>query len=74
MRNIGLQSDVSAMQKDEADVKVKQKDYADARDKLSATGLSEAETKIVADIAAIDAQIAKPFKDALGTGSGRLQQ
>ncbi len=65
MRNIGLQSDVSAMQKDEADVKVKQKDYADARDKLSATGLSEGETKIVSEIAAIDEAIAKPFKDAL---------
>ena len=69
MRNIGLQSDVSAMQKDEADVKVKQKEYADARDKLSATGLSEAETKIVSDIAAIDGEIAKPFKDALAQAS-----
>ncbi len=65
MRNIGLQSDVAAMQKQQAVVKAKQKDYADARDKLSALGLSDTENKIMADIAAIDAQIAKPFKNAL---------
>ena len=65
MRNSGLQSDVAAMQKQQAVVKVKQKDYADARDKLAALGLSDAENKTMADIAAIDAQMAKPFKNAL---------
>ncbi len=65
MRNIGLQSDVAAMQKEQGVVKAKQKEYAEARDKLSALGLDDAETKTMGDIAAIDAQIAKPFKDAL---------
>jgi len=65
MRNIGLQSDVGAMQKEEVKVKAKQKEYAEARDKLTATGLSDAETKIVTDMAAIDGDIAKPFKDAM---------
>ncbi len=65
MRNIGLQSDVAAMQKEQGVVKAKQKDYAEARDKLSALGLSEADNKIMGDIAAIDGQIAKPFKAAL---------
>ncbi|HSY27897.1 MAG TPA: methyl-accepting chemotaxis protein, partial [Burkholderiaceae bacterium] len=65
MRNIGLQSDVGTMQKEEVKVKAKQKEYAEARDKLTATGLSDAENKIVSDIAAIDGDIAKPFKDAM---------
>jgi methyl-accepting chemotaxis protein len=65
MRNIGILSDVSAMQKEEAKVKAKQKDYAEAREKLTATGLSDAESKILADLAATDADLAKPFKDAM---------
>ncbi|HXA46144.1 MAG TPA: methyl-accepting chemotaxis protein [Burkholderiaceae bacterium] len=65
MRNIGIQSDVALMQKEEAKVKIKAKEYAEARDKLTAAGLSDAENKIVSDIAAIDAEIAKPFKDAM---------
>jgi len=65
MRNIGIQSDVALMQKEEAKVKVKGKEYSDARDKLTAAGLSDSENKIVSDISAIDAEIAKPFKDAM---------
>jgi methyl-accepting chemotaxis protein len=65
MRNIGILSDVAAMQKEEAKVKAKQKDYADAREKLTATGLSDGESKILADLAATDADLAKPFKDAM---------
>jgi len=65
MRNIGIQSDVALMQKEEAKVKVRAKEYAEARDKLTAAGLSDAETKIVSDIGGIDAEIAKPFKDAM---------
>src|SRR3954471_15283546 len=43
MRNIGLQSDVSAMQKEEGRIKIKQKEYGEARDKLVSAGLTSAE-------------------------------
>ncbi|MDP9108261.1 MAG: MCP four helix bundle domain-containing protein, partial [Pseudomonadota bacterium] len=66
MRNIGLQSDVALMQKDDQVVKVQRKRYAEARDKLAAYGLTDAEKKILADIAGIDGQIEKPLKEAVG--------
>ncbi|TFW09244.1 HAMP domain-containing protein [Oxalobacteraceae bacterium OM1] len=66
MRNIGLQSDVGQMQKEEAQVKAQNKRYADARDKLSALGLSEAEKQVVANITRIDNDIAPALKEALG--------
>jgi len=66
MRNIGLQSDVGAMQKEEARVKEQNRRYAEARDKLSALGLTDAEKKIVAEIAKLDQEIAAPFKEAIG--------
>jgi methyl-accepting chemotaxis protein len=65
MRNIGIQSDVALMQKEEAKVKIRAKEYTESRDKLIAAGLTDAENKIVSDITAIDAEIAKPFKDAM---------
>jgi methyl-accepting chemotaxis protein len=66
MRNIGLQSDVGEMQKEEARVKAQNKRYADARDKLSALGLNDAEKKIVGEITRIEQEIASPFKEAIG--------
>jgi methyl-accepting chemotaxis protein len=66
MRNIGIQSDVSAMQKEEAKVKVKSKEYADARDKLVAAGLTESENKILAEITRLDKETEAPFKEAIG--------
>ena len=66
MRNIGLQSDVALMQKDEGIVKVQRKRYADARDKLAVFGLTDAEKKILADIARIDSELEKPLKEAIG--------
>ena len=66
MRNIGLQSDVGAMQKEEGRVKEQNKRYAEARDKLSALGLTDAEKKVVAEIARLDQEIAAPFKEAIG--------
>ncbi|NEX62658.1 methyl-accepting chemotaxis protein [Noviherbaspirillum galbum] len=66
MRNIGLQSDVTAMQKEEARVKAHNKRYADARDKLAALGLNDAEKKIVAEITRLEQEIAAPFKEAIG--------
>lgn len=66
MRNIGLQSDVAAMQKEEARAKEQNKRYAEARDKLAALGLTETEKQIVADIARLDKEIDAPLKEAIG--------
>ena len=66
MRNIGLQSDVDLMQKDDKIVKAQNKRYAEARDKLAGYGLSDAEKKILADIARIDSELEKPLKEAVG--------
>ncbi|WP_420477333.1 methyl-accepting chemotaxis protein, partial [Noviherbaspirillum sp. ST9] len=66
MRNIGLQSDVGAMQKEETRVKEQNKRYAEARDKLTALGLTDAEKKVVAEISRLDQEIAAPFKEAIG--------
>ena len=66
MRNIGLQSDVAAMQKEEVRVREQNKRYASARDKLSALGLNDQEQKIVAEINRLDQEIVGPFKEAIG--------
>ncbi|SFV08314.1 methyl-accepting chemotaxis protein [Pseudoduganella namucuonensis] len=66
MRNIGLQSDVSLMQKEEAKVKDQRKRYEAARDKLQSLGLHEPEKKILADIAALDKDVDVAFKEAIG--------
>ena len=65
MCNIGVQQDVSAMQKEEAKVKRQQTRYELARDKLEALGLTEAEKKIIADIARIEKDVAAPFAEAV---------
>jgi methyl-accepting chemotaxis protein len=66
MRNIGLQSDVNLMQKEEAGVKLKRKKYADARDKLLAIGLNDSEKKHLTDIATLDKQVEGAFLEAIG--------
>ncbi len=66
MRNIGMQSDVAEMQKEDAKVKLQRKRYDDAKEKLSQLGLGEDEKKIISEIARIDKEIDKPFKDAVG--------
>ncbi|MFZ6656106.1 methyl-accepting chemotaxis protein [Undibacterium sp. TJN19] len=66
MRNIGIQSDVGEMQKEEAKVKAQRKKYDDAKEKIASLGLSEEEKKILGDIAKVDKEIEKPFKDAVG--------
>ena len=65
MRNIGLQSDIDAMKKEEAKVKAQRKLYDDARDKLQTLGLTEVERKILAEIANLDAEVAGSFKLAV---------
>ncbi|MFZ6772401.1 methyl-accepting chemotaxis protein [Undibacterium sp. SXout7W] len=66
MRNIGIQSDVSEMQKEEAKVKLYRKSYEESKSKLSTLGLSDDEKKILGDIAKLDKDIEQPFKDAVG--------
>ncbi len=66
MRNIGIQSDVSEMQKEEARVKAQKKRYDAAKEKLLALGLNDDEQKILAEITRIEKEIDKPFKDAVG--------
>jgi methyl-accepting chemotaxis protein len=66
MRNIGLQSDVSLMQKEEAKVKDQRKLYETAIGQLKSLGLNEAEKKILADIATLDTDTDAAFKEAIG--------
>jgi methyl-accepting chemotaxis protein len=66
MRNIGLQSDVSLMQKEEQKVKDQRARYDKAQVDLKALGLNDAEKKALADIAALDADVDKAFKEAIG--------
>ena len=66
MRNIGLQSDVTMMQKEEAKVKAQAALYAGARTRLQSAGLDEGEKKLMADIAALDKDVEAAFKEAIG--------
>ncbi len=66
MRNIGLQSDVALMQKEQDKVKAQSKRYEDARARLQASGLDDAEKKVIADIAAVDKEMEAAFKEAIG--------
>lgn len=66
MRNIGIQSDVSEMQKEEGKVKSQRQLYEDSKNKLIALGLTEDEKKVLAEIAKLDKDMEQPFKDAVG--------
>lgn len=66
MRNIGLQSDVAEMQKEDGKVKSQRKLYDSARNKISELGLTDEEKKILAEVSRIDKEIEKPLKDAVG--------
>jgi methyl-accepting chemotaxis protein len=65
MRNIGIQSDVGAMEQQNVLVKATQKDYSAARDQLVATGLNESENQILASMTKTNTDIEKPFADAM---------
>ncbi|MEJ7804523.1 MAG: HAMP domain-containing protein, partial [Telluria sp.] len=66
MRNIGLQSDVALMQKEQDKVKAQSKRYEDARTRLQASGLDENEKKVIVDIAQVDKELEAAFKEAIG--------
>ncbi len=66
MRNLGIQSEMAAMQRQEGIVEAQQKRYQEMRGKLTAMGLNAEEKKIVDRIMGIDAQLVEPLKEALG--------
>ncbi|WP_136414028.1 methyl-accepting chemotaxis protein [Herbaspirillum sp. ST 5-3] len=66
MRNIGMLSEVSAMEKENLKVTAQQKRYDEALDKLTALGLSNEEKAIIADVARLDKEIEVLLKEALG--------
>ena len=66
MRNIGLQSDVSLMQKEEEKVKDQRKKYEAAISGMKSLGLDEGEKKVLSDIAALDTEVDAAFKEAIG--------
>ena len=64
-RNIGLQTEVLAMQKEEAGVKLNRKKYAEAKEKMLNYKLSDEEKKLLDDIAVIDKRVEADFKEAI---------
>ena len=66
MRNIGIQSDVGEMQKEEGKVRAQRKAYEDAKEKISLLGLTEEEKTILNDVAKLDKESEQPFKNAVG--------
>jgi len=66
MRNIGLQSEVSLMQKEEQKVKDHRARYDKAIADIKALGLNDDEKKVLADISKLDADIDSAFKEAIG--------
>nr|WP_315392138.1 methyl-accepting chemotaxis protein [uncultured Duganella sp.] len=66
MRNIGLQSDVSLMQKEEQKVKEQRARYDKAIADLKALGLNDDETKVLAEISRLDTDTDSAFKEAIG--------
>jgi len=65
MRNIGLQSDLAAMKKEEQKVMALRKRFTDARDKLTALGLDGTEKKILADLSRLEQETDAPFREAI---------
>jgi methyl-accepting chemotaxis protein len=65
MRNIGLQSDLGAMKKEEEKVKALRARFNEARDKLSAFGLTDSEKTILGALGKLDQETDAPFKEAI---------
>jgi methyl-accepting chemotaxis protein len=66
MRNIGLQSEVNEMQKENLNVINQLNIYDDALGQLSRLGVGDEEKKILTEVARIDREIEQPLKDAVG--------
>ncbi len=66
MRNIGLHSDIKAMQMDEDRARRLGAMYDEARDKMSRMPLSAQEREIIENLNQSDKELDKPFQQALG--------
>jgi methyl-accepting chemotaxis protein len=65
IRSIGLQAEVSAMNKEEARLKEHRKLFSEARDKLVAMGVTDTEKKIFDEIARLDKELETPTTEAI---------
>jgi methyl-accepting chemotaxis protein len=65
VRNMGLQTQVDAVQKDEAEAKRHRAAYLAAKAKLESDGLGDKERELFARLADIDRQMDAQFKDAV---------
>jgi len=66
MRNIGLHSDIKAMQADEDRARNLGKKYDEARDAMAKLVTTQAERGILENLNTLDKQVDAPFKQALG--------
>ena len=65
VRNMGLQTKVDAVQKDEAEAKRQRASYLAAKSKLEADGLGDKESGFFSNLAEIDRQMDAQFKEAV---------
>src|SRR5689334_23219732 len=70
MRNIGLHSDIKAMQSDEDRARKLGKEYDDARDRMAKMQLTATERDILDSLGKTDKDMDKPFAQALGLATG----
>jgi methyl-accepting chemotaxis protein len=68
MRNIGIQADVAGTQREEAKVKEHRKKLDQALAALTAAGLSDAEKKILDNMARLDREIEAPLEQTVAQG------
>ncbi|MBP6765372.1 MAG: MCP four helix bundle domain-containing protein [Rubrivivax sp.] len=69
MRNMGLQTEVDAVQKDEAQARLHRSAYLAARKKLEASELKPVEQQAFKRLADIDSRMQKQFDEAVGLAS-----
>ncbi len=65
IRSIGLQAEVSGMNKEEARLKEHRELFSDARGKLMAMGVTDVEKKIFEEIARLDKELETPTTEAI---------
>lgn len=65
IRSIGLHSDVSAMNREEAQLREQRKVFLEASDQLLAMGVSDAGKQIFANIAKLDKELEGPTSEAI---------
>ncbi|MBC8022328.1 MAG: MCP four helix bundle domain-containing protein, partial [Burkholderiales bacterium] len=70
MRNIGLHSDIKAMQVEEDRARRLGKMYDEARERMSRLATTATEREIIESLSNTDKQLDKPFSQALGLSTG----